>query len=290
MGRSCVKQTAVEHSKHFYAFLHFLLQTAICFIIIQLHKAAVVLRPFLERIRPTGLWYRYKNSSQAIKTRSLPYVKKNLYLAEGIWGKAAYVYLWFLISKFNLRYFLHMNKFDILFQYISTSQIYEEVSETDMKQPWGHLNTNIHLEIRRIQKRKHSTLPQGKRKKIKAAKPFMLGKNRTSRQTQSSVWRLPFFSKTIIRYSQKQGQCSTKWTLSKKNHHRFTRVGRDLGRSSSPTPMLKQAPYCRLHRKVPSQVFNISREGNTTYLTGQRVLVLCNSQSIEASYVTVCDR
>lgn len=259
MGRSCVKQTAVEHSKHFYAFLHFLLQTAICFIIIQLHKAAVVLRPFLERIRPTGLWYRYKNSSQAIKARSLPYVKKNLYLAEGIWGKAAYVYLWFLISKFNLRYFLHMNKFDILFQYISTSQIYEEVSETDMKQPWGHLNTNIHLEIRRIQKRKHSTLPQGKRKKIKAAKPFMLGENRTSRQTQSSVWRLPFFSKTIIRYSQKQGQCSTKWTLSKKIITDSQGLEGTLGDHQVQLPCWSRLPTAGYTEKCPVR-FSISQE------------------------------
>lgn len=81
-----------------------------------------------------------------------------------------------------------MNKFDILFQYISTSQIYEEVSETDMKQPWGHLNTNIHLEIRRIQKRKHSTLPQGKRKKNKGSQTiYVRRKQNIQTDTKLSV-------------------------------------------------------------------------------------------------------
>ena len=34
----------------------------------------------------------------------------------------------------------------------------------------------------------------------------------------------------------------------KSQNHRITGVGRDLKRTSSPTPLLKQVPYNRLHR------------------------------------------
>ena len=39
-------------------------------------------------------------------------------------------------------------------------------------------------------------------------------------------------------------------------------VGRDLWKSSSRTPLLKQVPYSGLHKKASKQVLSISRKGN----------------------------
>jgi len=50
-------------------------------------------------------------------------------------------------------------------------------------------------------------------------------------------------------------------------NHRVTRVGGDLWRSLSSTPLLKQVPYSKLSRKASIRLMNISRErGYTTTL------------------------
>ena len=47
-------------------------------------------------------------------------------------------------------------------------------------------------------------------------------------------------------------------------NHRTVGVGRDLYRSLSPTRLLKQVPYSRLHRSASKWVLNISRGDSTT--------------------------
>ena len=53
-----------------------------------------------------------------------------------------------------------------------------------------------------------------------------------------------------------------------KKNHRIMGVGRDLWGSSGPTLFLKQAPYSRLHRKMPRWALNTSREGDSTTSLG----------------------
>jgi len=55
-------------------------------------------------------------------------------------------------------------------------------------------------------------------------------------------------------------------------NHTIAGVGRDFKRSSSPTPLLKQVPYGRLHRSVSRQVLNISTEGYSTTSLGSLFL------------------
>lgn len=51
--------------------------------------------------------------------------------------------------------------------------------------------------------------------------------------------------------------------------HRIKGVGRNLWKSSRPTPYpLKQILYSRLHRKASRQVVNISREGDSADTLG----------------------
>ena len=50
--------------------------------------------------------------------------------------------------------------------------------------------------------------------------------------------------------------------------YRITGVGRDLRRSSSPTPLLKQIPYNRSHRWASRWVLNISTEVDSTTFMG----------------------
>ena len=74
-------------------------------------------------------------------------------------------------------------------------------------------------------------------------------------------------------------------------NYRIVGAGRDLQRSSSPTPLPKQAPQTRLHR----QVLNISREGESTTSLGS--LFLCSvtltvkkfsAHLCGTSYASVC--
>ena len=51
--------------------------------------------------------------------------------------------------------------------------------------------------------------------------------------------------------------------------HRIIRVGRGLWRPSSPTPLLKQAPYSRSHRQASRWILNISRQGDSTTSLGR---------------------
>ena len=50
-------------------------------------------------------------------------------------------------------------------------------------------------------------------------------------------------------------------------NHRITGVGRDLQRSQSPTPLLKQVAYSGSHRKASRWVLNISKGDSTTSLS-----------------------
>jgi len=56
---------------------------------------------------------------------------------------------------------------------------------------------------------------------------------------------------------------TTTWEELSQNH-RVARVGRDIKRTSSPTSLLKQISYNRVHREVSRQVLNISTEGGST--------------------------
>lgn len=47
-------------------------------------------------------------------------------------------------------------------------------------------------------------------------------------------------------------------------YHNTVGVGKDLWASSSPTPLLKKAPYSRLHRKVFELFFSVAREEDST--------------------------
>lgn len=53
-----------------------------------------------------------------------------------------------------------------------------------------------------------------------------------------------------------------------RQNHRIAGVGRNLKRSSSPTPLLMQAPYNKSHRQVSRQVLSISIEGDSIAFLG----------------------
>ena len=70
-------------------------------------------------------------------------------------------------------------------------------------------------------------------------------------------------------YSQVQvRRCLWAPLLTQWQNQRIIRVGRDLRRSPSSTPLLKQDPYARLPGKASRQVLNVSREGDSTASLG----------------------
>lgn len=50
-------------------------------------------------------------------------------------------------------------------------------------------------------------------------------------------------------------------------NHRIAGIGKDLWSSSSPTPLLKQVSYNRLHKKASRCVLNISRRSTTSLIS-----------------------
>jgi len=82
------------------------------------------------------------------------------------------------------------------------------------------------------------------------------------------------------------------WRGDKSQNHRFAGVGRDLKRSLSPTPLLKQVPYNRSCRLECGQVLNISTEGDFTTSLGRRRsdCGIWNSPAHISVYVGCCHR
>jgi len=79
-----------------------------------------------------------------------------------------------------------------------------------------------------------------------------------------------FFYILIKLYSPCLGLCvlASVESFTESRNHRMFGVGRDLWGSSSTTPCRSKVTQSRLHRTVSRQVFNISREGDSTTSLG----------------------